>query len=152
MKNFMLLLFFLIANQNFAQLNTHTFEEAEKLAIENPKPFVIFIHTNWCKICKMMENTTFKNKEIINELNQNFYFISFDAEDRKDVTFNKNKFKYKPKGNNSGIHELAESLSNQTYPTITILNPNYTIVAQIESFVNPKTLLQILQKASQTKP
>jgi len=152
MKKFLLLFFLLIANQNFAQLNTHTFEEAEKLSIQNPKPFVIFIHTYWCKICKMMENTTFKNKEIINQLNQNFYFISFNAENKKDIIFNKNTFKFKPKGTNSGIHELAELVSNQTYPTITILNSDYTILIQIESFTNSRTLLQILQKANQTKP
>ena len=147
MKKFTILFFLLIANTNFAQLNTHTFEKAEKLSIENPKPFVIFIHTNWCKICKMMENTTFKNKEVIQNLNDNFYFISFNAEDKKEIKFNKNIFKFKPKGTNSGIHELAELLSNQTYPTITILQPDYSILTQIESFANSKTLLQILEKA-----
>lgn len=100
----------------------------------------------------MMENTTFKNKEIIRYLNQNFYFISFNAEDKKEIKFNKNTFKFKPKGTNSGIHELAELLSNQTYPTITILNSDYTILTQIESFANAKTLLRIFQKISQTKP
>lgn len=152
MKKFILLFFLLIANKNFAQLNTHTFEQAEKLSIENPKPFVIFIHTDWCKICKMMENTTFKNKEIINQLNQDFYFIFFNAEDKKDIQFNKNIFNYKTKGTNSGIHELAELLSNQIYPTITILNTDYSILTQIESFTNAKTLLQILKKISKTKP
>ena len=93
----------------------------------------------------MMENTTFKNKEIIRYLNQNFYFISFNAEDKKEIQFHKNTFTFKPKGNNSGIHELAELLSNQTYPTITILQPDYSVVTQIESFVNAKTLLKILE-------
>ena len=100
----------------------------------------------------MMENTTFKNKEIFQYLNQNFYFISFDAEDKKNIKFNKNIFKFKSKGTNSGIHELAELLSNQTYPTITILKADYSILTQIESFTNAKTLLQILEKAIQTKP
>lgn len=135
-----------MANQNFAQLKMHTFEEAEKRSIENPKPFVIFIHTSWCKYCKMMQNSTFKNEEIIKQLNESFYFISFDAEDKSDITFNNHIFKYKPKGNNSGIHELAEALSNQTYPTITILNPAYDILVQIESFVNAKQLLNYLSK------
>lgn len=147
MKNILVILFLLFANQIFAQLNRHTFEEAEKLSIENPKPFVIFIHTNWCKICKMMENTTFKNKEVIQNLNDNFYFISFNAEDKNEIKFNKNTFKFKPKGTNSGIHELAELLSNQTYPAITILNSDYSILTQIESFVNARTLFQILEKA-----
>lgn len=144
MKKFLILVFLLIVNQNFAQLKTHTFEEAEKLSRENPKPFVVFIHTSWCKYCKMMQNSTFKNEEIIKELNENFYFISFDAEAKNDITFNNHIFKFKPKGNDSGIHELAESLSNQTYPTITILNPDYAILVQIESFVNAKQLLNYL--------
>ena len=152
MKKLTILFFLLIANTNFAQLNTHTFEKAEKLSIENPKPFVIFIHTNWCKICKLMENTTFKNKDVIQNLNQNFYFISFNAEDRKEIQFHKNIFRFKPKGTNSGIHELTELLSNQTYPTITILNSDYSILTQIESLINAKTLHQILEKISQTKP
>lgn len=146
MKKFLILIFILIANQNLAQLKTHTFEEAEKLSIENPKPFVIFIHTSWCKYCKMMQNSTFKNEEIIKQSNENFYFISFDAEAKNDITFNNHIFKFKPKGNNSGVHELAESLSNQTYPTITILNPDYAILVQIESFVNAKQLLNYLSE------
>ncbi|MEZ0007329.1 thioredoxin-related protein [Flavobacterium sp. 28YEA47A] len=150
MKKWFVILAFLTAVPTFAQLNTHTFEEAEKLASDTPKPYVIFIHTDWCKFCKMMENTTFKNKEIIATLNQNFYFISFDAENKKDVFFNKTVFKFKPKGNNSGIHELATALAekngNTTYPTIAILNPDYSIAAQLQSYMNAKDLLQVLNK------
>ncbi|MFY0481731.1 thioredoxin family protein [Flavobacterium sp. PLA-1-15] len=146
MKKFLIVMFILIANQNFAQLKTHTFEQAEQLSIENPKPFVIFIHTSWCKYCKMMENSTFKNEEVIHQLNEKFYFVSFDAENKSDVLFNNHLFKFKPKGANSGIHQLAEALSDQTYPTITILNPDYTVLTQIESFVNAKQLLNYLLK------
>lgn len=150
MKKWFVILAFLTALPTFAQLKTHTFEEAEKLAIETPNPYVIFIHTDWCKFCKMMENTTFKNKEIIAALNRNFYFISFDAEDKKDVFFNKTVFKFKPKGNNSGVHELATALAekdrNTTYPAIVILNPDYSIAAQLQSYMNAKDLLQVLNK------
>jgi len=144
MKKFLILFFILIANQNFAQLKTHTFEEAEQRSIEDPKPFVIFIHTSWCKYCKMMENSTFKNEEVIRQLNDKFYFISFDAETKSDISFNNHIFKFRPKGTNSGIHELAESLSNQTYPTITILNPDHSIELQLQSFVNAENLFEIL--------
>lgn len=150
MKKFLLLFFLLIANQNFAQLSTHTFEEAEKLSKTSPKPFVIFLHTDWCNYCKMMENTTFKDQKIIEELNKNFYFISFNAEDKKAINFSNHTFKFIPKGNNSGVHELAISLGekngNLVYPTIAVLDSDYSILAQIQSFTNSKTLLEILQK------
>lgn len=140
----------LFANQNFAQLNTHTFEEAEKLSKINPKPFVIFLHTDWCNYCKMMENTTFKDQKIREELNNKFYFISFNAENKKGINFNNHAFKFIPKGNNSGVHELAISLGkkdgNLVYPTIAILDSDYSILAQIQSFTNSKIILEILQK------
>ncbi|NBL65028.1 DUF255 domain-containing protein [Flavobacterium sp. NST-5] len=140
-----LVLIFFLTSQNFAQLNTYTFEQAEKLSVEKEKPLVIFINTSWCKICKMMENSTFKNQKIIDELNQYFYFIHFDAEEKRPVIFQQKTFKYKPKGKNTGIHELAENLSNQTYPTITILKNN-EIMVQIESYSNANDLLKVLAK------
>lgn len=148
MKKLILLILLVIANSSFAQLKTHTFEEAEKLSVKNPKPFVVFIHTSWCKYCKMMQNSTFKNEKVIKQLNEKFYFIPFDAEDKNDITFNNHIFKFKSKGNDSGIHELAEALAEKqgtiAYPTITILNPNHSIELQLQSFLNAENLFEIL--------
>jgi thioredoxin-related protein len=152
MKNwvYILLIFFWAIPSGFAQLKTHSFEEGEKLSEENPKPFVIFIHTSWCKYCKMMENSTFKNPEIIKILNTDFYFIALDAESKDDIHFNNTVFKFKPKGHKTGIHELATELatinSEVVYPTLTILQTDFSIIFQKHSFLNVKELLIILEK------
>ena len=152
MKNwiYILLIFFWAMPSGFAQLKIHTFEEAEKLSKENPKPFVVFIHTSWCNYCKMMENSTFKNAEIIDLLNSDFYFISLDAESKDDICFNNHTFQFKPKGQNTGIHELATALatinSQVVYPTVTILKSDFSIVFQKHSFLSGKELLVILEK------
>lgn len=147
---YILLIFFWTIPPGFAQLKTHSFEEAEKLSKENPKPFVVFIHTSWCNYCKMMENSTFKNQEIITLLNDNFYFISFDAESKKDIHLNNHTFQFIPKGQNTGIHELATALatvdSQVVYPTVTILQTDFSIVFQKQSFLSRKELLIILEK------
>ena len=120
---FILFIFFWAIPSGFAQLKTYSFEEVEKLSKENPKPIVVFIHTSWCKYCKIMENSTFKNQEVVTLLNSAFYFISFDAETKNTITFNNYTFKFKPKGQNTGIHELATALATinneVVYPTIT---------------------------------
>ncbi len=152
MKNwfYILLIFFWAIPSGFSQLKTHTFEEAEKLSKENPKPFVVFIHTSWCNYCKMMENSTFKNSEVIRLLNTDFYFISLDAESKEDIHFNNHNFQFKPNGQNTGIHELATALatidSQVVYPTVTILEPDFSIVFQKHSFLNAKELLVVLKK------
>ena len=147
---YILLIFFWAIPSGFAQLKTYTFEEAEKLSKENPKPFVVFIHTSWCNYCKMMENSTFKNPEIITILNDNFYFISLDAESKTEIHFNNHTFQFIPKGQNTGVHELATALatinSQVVYPTITILKSDFSIVFQKHSFLSSKELLIILEK------
>lgn len=152
MKNKILLLFFLFCAipSAFAQLKTHTFQEAEQLAIKNPKPIVVFIHTAWCTYCKMMENSTFKNKKIIATLNDNYYFVPFDAETTEAINFNKHTFKFQPTGTKTGIHELATALASingqVTFPTTTILGTDNSIIFQQHSLIRAVDLLSILLK------
>ena len=147
---YILLIFFWVIPSGFAQLKKYSFEEAEKLSRTNPKPFVVFIHTSWCKYCNMMKNSTFKNQEIIQNLNTHFYFIELDAESKEEIYFNNHIFNFKPNGTNTGIHELATELatinSQVIYPTITILQVDYSIVFQKQSFLNAKELGTVLGK------
>jgi thioredoxin-related protein len=150
-KTALILLLILTAiPSSFAQLKTHSFEEVGQLSKENPKLIVVFIYTSWCKYCKIMENSTFKNPVVVKELNENFYFISFDAETKQDVTFNNHIFRFKPTGTNTGRHELATALAtidNQViYPTLTILGTDYTILLQKHSYLNAKSVLSILER------
>ena len=152
MKKNILLLFLLLSAipSGFAQLKTHTFQEAEQLAIKNPKPIVIFIHTAWCTYCKMMEHSTFKNKQVIETLNDNYYFVPFDAESTEPITFNNHTFKFQPTGTKTGIHELATALATikgqVIYPTTTILGTDNSIIFQQHSLIRAVDLLSILQK------
>jgi thioredoxin-related protein len=138
---------------SFAQLKTYSFKEVELLSIEKPKPIMVFIHTSWCNYCKIMENTTFKNSEIINLLNNDFYFVELDAEDKNIITFNTHTFKFKPTGQNTGVHELATALATVNgqlaYPTISILNVDYSILFQKQSYIKAKELISILDKVKE---
>lgn len=150
---FIVLLFFWALPSGFAQLKILTFEEAEKLALQNPKPIVVFIHTNWCNYCKMMENSTFKNPEIISILNDNFYFVTLDAETKTDISFENHTFKFQPTGQNTGIHELATALATidgqVVYPTLTILDSDYSILFQKHSYLKATELITILEKTQE---
>jgi thioredoxin-related protein len=150
MKRIFAIVLFLFAFTTFGQIKTHAFSEVENLNKITPKLIIVFIHTSWCKYCKMMENSTFKNPEVVQLINDNFHFISLDAEDKSDITFLNHTFKFKPTGQNVGTHELATELAtikNQViYPTITILDKDYSILFQKHSFTSAKDLLVILQK------
>jgi thioredoxin-related protein len=133
-----------------SELRVFTFEEVEKLHQQKPKPILVFLYTDWCKICFGMKKTTFKNKKILKILNNEFYVVYLNGEEKKDITFLGKKFVYKPSGSKTGTHELAKELAfinhKISYPTTTIFNSKLEIVAQINTYMNSKTLNLILEK------
>jgi len=46
---------------------------------EAPKKLFIDVYTDWCGWCKKMDVSTFKNAEVIREMNENFYAVKLDA-------------------------------------------------------------------------
>ncbi|TDW50300.1 thioredoxin-related protein [Flavobacterium sp. 270] len=151
MKKLFLLIFFLgISSTGFCQLKSIPFEAIDSLQQIQKRKTVIFIHTDWCVYCKQMKNSTFKNLEIIQKLNSDFYFINFNAEEKRDISFNNRVFKYQPSGNNVGVHELAIQLgtiNNQiVYPVLCVLNEKNEIILQYNNYLNPKDFKLLLEK------
>ncbi len=138
----------LLPNLSFSQIKHYKFEQIDSLQKIEKKIVVVFIHTNWCRYCEAMKHTTFKNRHIINTLNNNFYFINFDAEEKRNITFNNNTFQYKPTGDQTGINELAEQLGSIngkiSFPGICFLNADNQIIYQQNEFLSAKDLEIIL--------
>lgn len=143
-----LAVFFSAIPFGFAQLRTFNFEQIDSLQAIQKRKIIVFMHTDWCKFCHVMKNTTFKDQELIEELNSNFYFVSFDAEENQKIIFNNRVFDFKSSGNNSGIHELAIELgtiNNQvSYPILCVLNDKNEIIFQRNTFLNAKEFKKIL--------
>ncbi len=151
-----LLLFFAsmvsYAQKKETNLKVYTFSEVDSLSQQKPKPIAVFIYTDWCKICYGMKKTTFKNKKVIQLLNDHFYFVTLNGEEKKDITFLGKTFVYKPTGTNTGIHELANELAaiqkRMSYPTTTFLNSKFAIQLQINGLYSAKKMEEILSKLS----
>lgn len=149
-KFLMLMLLFSVIPSGFAQLNLVSFEQIDSLQNIEKRKVVIFIYTDWCQFCHAMKNTTFKNENIIKELNDNFYFIDFNAGEERTITFKEATFKFKSTGNNSGIHELAIQLGTVNkqlnYPVLCVLNSDNEIIFQDNNYIKPNEFKIILEK------
>ncbi|MFE3846979.1 thioredoxin family protein [Flavobacterium sp. LB3P45] len=149
-KLLLLLLLFSVIPSGFAQLNLVSFEQIDSLQNIEKRKVVVFIHTNWCQFCHAMKNTTFKNESIIKELNNTFYFIAFNAEEKRTIIFNNAIFKFKSTGNTSGIHELAMQLGTinkqLNYPALCVLNSKNEIIFQDNNYIKPKEFKLLLEK------
>jgi thioredoxin-related protein len=123
-----------------------SFEEAvEKSKTEKRKIF-IDVYTDWCGWCKVMDKNTFSEPSIAKILNDKFYPVKFNAEQREDVVFMGNTFKFVASGRN-GYHELAASLLNNklSYPTVVFLDENFKMLQPLPGYQKPEEFHKIVQ-------
>lgn len=90
-------------------INWMSWEEAIEASNKTPKKIFIDMYTDWCGWCKRMDATTFQEPEVVKYINDHFYAVKFDAEQKEDVTYDGHTFKFVASGRR-GYHQLAASL------------------------------------------
>ena len=147
--------FVLYQHQVSAQLKPIAFEDLKSLQKKEARPVAVLIMTSWCKYCQSMKNTMLKNKEVSGFLTDNFYLIFLDAEEKREIIYAGRRFKFKPAGVNTGLHELAGLLGTingqVAYPSLCFLNEKDEIIYQYEGFLEPGSLAFLLKSLDLNK-
>ncbi len=132
----------------FAQPDAFRFEQLDSLRQAERRPIVVLISTDWCRYCSRMKLTTLRDERVVQQLDEGFYFVSLNAEEKKAIRFHGHTFKYRPTGTGTGVHELAEQLGSVkgqlSYPTVCVLNADMEIVYQHGGYLSAKELLRLL--------
>jgi thioredoxin-related protein len=117
------------------QVKWLTFEEAVEKSKREKRKIFVDVFTDWCGWCKVMDNKTFPDPEIARLLNEKFYPVKLNAEQRADVVFNGVTFKFVESGRN-GYHQLAAALLNNqmSYPNFVFLNEDFHIIPLIQGY------------------
>ena len=112
-----------------------SFEEAIEKSKKEKKKIFIDVYTDWCGWCKVMDKNTFNDPQVAKVLNEKFYPVKFNAEQREDISFSGHTFKFIENGR-SGYHELAASLLNNqlSYPTVVFLTEDFKMIQPLPGY------------------
>jgi len=69
------------------EIKWYTLEEALEAQEKNDKKIFIDMYTDWCKWCKVMDQKTFTDQAVIQYMNENFYAVKFNAEQKEAINF-----------------------------------------------------------------
>ena len=128
------------------KIQWYTLEEAIKANKKNPKKLFIDFYTDWCGWCKVMDNKTFTDIQVIDFMNKNFYAVKFNAEQKEALTFKGKEYKFLNAGKR-GIHSFAyEILDRSTsYPSYVILDKDLKKHGIIKGYRTPEKFIPLLE-------
>jgi thioredoxin-related protein len=122
-----------------------TWKEMQEAQQKQPKKILVDVYTEWCGWCKRMDAGTYTNAEIIKYINENFYAVKFDAEDKNVINFNGKEYKYVPQSPR-GYNELAAQILNgqMSYPTVVYFDEKLAEITAVPGYQDPKMLEKVL--------
>ncbi len=128
------------------EINWHTVTEAVKLNQKEPKKMIIDVYTDWCGWCKVMDRTTFSDSTIIEYINNNYYAVKFNAEQKENITIGDKTYKFVDNGGR-GYHELAAVLlqGKLGYPSTVFVNEKGEILELKQGYLKPRIFDTIIK-------
>ena len=133
-----------------AKVKWYTWEEAVEASANEKRKIFVDVYTDWCGWCKRMDKATFNDPSISKYLNDDFYAVKLNAEQRADINFKGHVFKFVSSGRR-GYHQLAYELLNgrMSYPTVVVLNENFERILISPGFQKPKDFEYVLKFAAE---
>lgn len=153
MKNGIVLLSLLISSLSWTQgIKWITIDEALKQNKAKPKKIVVDVYTDWCGWCKRMDRDTYTNADIIKYINENFYAVKFNAEQRGPVNFKSKTYNFQDQGGR-GVHEFAYMLLNGQlgYPSTAFISSDLTIIGAVSGYKDPLSMEALLHYIQEEK-
>ena len=102
-----------------------SFEEAKVLAGEEGKLFFVEFFADWCVPCKWMEETTYKDTEVVQLLKENYIAVKLNIDEI------------------SG-YDLKQHYSVNILPTILIFNSQGVLIERMEETMSPRKMAYVL--------
>ncbi len=150
---FITLLFLKInAQNNNSGIKWMTWEQAVELNRTKPRKIVVDVFTDWCGWCKRMDKGAFMDPAVAAYVNDKFYAVKLNAEQKTDIQFNEEVFKFIPNDNGrGGVHSLAYALLDGKlgYPTMVYLNEKYERIMISPGFKETPDMLKELRFAAE---
>lgn len=119
-------------------IHAHQNQEAKKIFVD--------IYTDWCGWCKKMDRTTFSDPEVVELMNEHYYPVKFDAEQKDPVIMGNDTLELRSGKGKNGTHELALNLlnGNVKYPASVVLNEKLQVMLPQRGYLKPHQMKAVL--------
>lgn len=123
------------------KINWMTLEQAYAAVQKEPRKIVIDVYTGWCGWCKVMDQKTFTDAKVAEYVNQKFYAVKLDAEQKNDIVIGTQKYIWQNGYNQAGVALLQGKMS---FPTMVYLDEKFNMIQPVPGYQEAKQFHQII--------
>jgi thioredoxin-related protein len=129
-----------------AQIEWLSWEEAIERHEAEPRKILVDVYTDWCGWCKRMDKKVFTEDTVADYVNEHFYAVKLNAEQREKINYAGHEFVFDPTLTRRGAHTLAVSLLNGrlSFPSIVYLDEDRNRITISPGFKAADALLKEL--------
>ena len=128
-----------------AEVKWYTLEEAVALSEKEPRKLFLDVVTVWCGWCKKMDREVFSQKDIVDILNNQYYAVRLDAQQKEDIEFKGETFKYEMYGQ-KGFNRFAVELlrGKMGFPSLVFLDEDFNLIQSLDGYHKADRLQLVL--------
>ena len=132
--------------QTSDEINWLSFQQAIEMNKVHPKKIFIDMYTEWCGWCKKLDVTTYKDKRVVNYLNEKYYAVRMDAEMKDTILYEGIVFVNPEPTKSRSTHQIAAALMGNklSYPTLVYLDENRNLLSQVPGYMTADDLMPVL--------
>jgi thioredoxin-related protein len=121
-----------------------SFKKAQELNKKEPRPFYIDVYNIWTVSHKIMDTTTYRNKDVAEYINTHFYPVKFDMFTKDTINFFGKQ--YINENKQVAFHQFGLEYLNKRMisPSSLFLDKQGKLLSHVPGYFTPESLLPIL--------
>jgi len=130
-----------------AAITWYTVEKASELNSKKHKKIIMDVYTSWCSWCKKMDAETFTDPEVVAYMNENFYPVKLNAEEKTPIKFEGKVYLNPDPERSRSVHEFAAMMlqGQMSYPSYVFLDGHNKQVTNLPGYHQAPEFLKVLK-------
>jgi thioredoxin-related protein len=122
------------------------FGEIENYLKCETKPLIVYFYTDWCGICQIQTKQIEKDKELIELLKTQVFFVKFNADSTEEFELKGEIFRKSSQKYHDVLLAIFDNSQEIHFPAWVVLSPDFEVVFQYFGLLSVKELKSIILK------